>query len=256
MPFRRLFLLVVVLAPIPASVALAQGAPESEQARMDRVFQRLGDQFIADGRADGVSIAVVRNGQPHFYDFGTTTRGKDKPPTADSVYEIGSVSKMFNALILAHAVLEGKINLQDDIRRYLPGDYPNLAWEGTPVRIVDLVTTTSALPDNLPNPFPVGADPDKAPFIAIDAMKRITPNQVYDELKQAQPQARHTDAALQSRAGAHGPHPRESLRRVVPKPGGALYRETAGHADGVRKKPGIPGGRRLQQAPRRHAAHV
>lgn len=185
MPFRKLLLLLLCFAPAAASVAVAQNAPESEQARMDRVFQRLGTRFIADGRADGVSIAVVRNGQPHFYNFGTTTRGKDKPPTEDSVYEIGSVSKVFNALILAHAVLEGKINLQDDIRRYLPGDYPNLEWEGTPVRIVDLVTTTSALPDNLPNPFPVGADPDKAPFIATEAMKRITPNQVYDELKTA-----------------------------------------------------------------------
>lgn len=185
MPLCKLFLLLICFASVSAPVAQAQDAHESEQARMDRVFQRLGTQFITDGRADGMSIAVVRNGQPYFYNFGTTTRGKDSPPTEDSVYEIGSVSKVFNALILAHALLEGKINLQDDIRRYLPGDYPNLAWEGTPVRIVDLVTTTSALPDNLPNPFPVGADPDKAPFIAIEAMKRITPTQVYDELKHA-----------------------------------------------------------------------
>lgn len=185
MPLRKLILLLVCSAPMVTSLAAAQSAPEPEQARMNRVFQRLGNEFIANGRADGVSIAVVKNGQPYFYNFGTTTRGKDNVPTENSVYEIGSISKLFNSLILAHAVLEGKINLQDDIRRYLPGDYPNLEWEGTPVRIVDLVTTTSALPDNLPNPFPVGVDPDRAPFIAIDAMKRMTSNQVYDELKTA-----------------------------------------------------------------------
>ncbi len=185
MPFRKLILLLICSASMAASIAMAQTTAEPEQARMDRVFQRLGTQFVADGRADGVSIAVVKNGQPHFYNFGTTTRGKDSPPTENSVYEIGSVSKVFNALILAHAVIEGKIHLQDDIRRYLPGDYPNLQWEGTPVRIVDLVTTTSALPDNLPNPFPDGVDPDKAPFLATEAMSRITPEQVYAELKTA-----------------------------------------------------------------------
>lgn len=185
MPFRSPILALLLCSALSAAAAEAPKPAEPDQALMDRTFQRLGEQFIADGRTDGMSIAVVKDGKAHFYNFGTTTRGKERPPTEDSVYEIGSVSKLFNSLILAHAVTEGRIDPQDDIRRHLPGDYPNLEWEGTPVRIIDLATTTSALPDNLPNPFPNGADPDKAPFIAAEAMKRITPDQVYDELKTA-----------------------------------------------------------------------
>ncbi len=48
--------------------------------------------------------------------------------------------------MLAQAVIEKKVNLDDDIRKYLPGDYPNLQYKGHPVRLVDLANHTSALP--------------------------------------------------------------------------------------------------------------
>lgn len=184
MPVR----LPLFAALLCAAIALphADASPASPPAtRMDLTFQRLGEAFVKGGHTDGMSIAVVKDGKAYFYNFGTTTRGKDSPPTEHSVYEIGSISKLFNSLLLAHAVLEGRIDPQADIRRYLPGAYPNLEWEGTPVRIIDLADTTSALPDNLPNPFPANTDPDKAPFIANAAMERTTPAQVDEALKDA-----------------------------------------------------------------------
>lgn len=165
-----------------------------------------------------MSIAVVKDGKAHFYNFGSTTREKTQVPTERSVYEIGSISKVFTSLLLAHAVSEGKIGLQDDIRRYLPGDYPNLAYEGTPVRIVDLANTTSALPDNLPNPFPQGKfDPDKAPFAALEAMKAFKPDQVYEELKTAKLSAKPGTTPAHSNLAA------DLLGRILEKVYGEPY---------------------------------
>jgi CubicO group peptidase (beta-lactamase class C family) len=48
--------------------------------------------------------------------------------------------------MLAQAVIEKKVQLTDDIRKYLPGNYPNLQYQGRPVRLVDLANHTSALP--------------------------------------------------------------------------------------------------------------
>lgn len=154
---------------------------------MDRAFQRLGTEFIEAGKADGVSIAVVKGGKAHFYNFGSVSRDKPQAPTEHTVYEIGSITKVFTSLLLAHAVSEGKANLQDDIRLYMPGPYPNLVFQGEPVRLVHLVNTTSALPDNLPNPFPQieKAGPDKVPFLANEAMKRYTDKDMFAELKSA-----------------------------------------------------------------------
>jgi CubicO group peptidase (beta-lactamase class C family) len=50
--------------------------------------------------------------------------------------------------LLAQAVLEKKASLQDDIRKFLPGSYPNLQWNGAPIRLVNLANHTSGLPSS------------------------------------------------------------------------------------------------------------
>lgn len=214
-----LALLACLALPAFAADAPKAAAPASapDPALMDRTFERLGTQFIKDGRTDGLSIVVVKDGKARFYNFGSTTRTKAQPPTERSVYEIGSISKVFASLVLAHAVLEGKIGLQDDIRRYLPRDYPNLTWEGTPVRIVHLVNTTSALPDNLPSPFETGGDPDKAPFIALEKMRSFKPDQLWDELETARLSAKPGTRPAHSNLAA------DLLGRILEKVYGEPY---------------------------------
>ncbi len=85
MPFRSSTLALLLCSALSAAAAEAPKPAEPDQALMDRTFQRLGEQFIADGRTDGMSIAVVKDGKAHFYNFGTTNRGKERPPTEDSV---------------------------------------------------------------------------------------------------------------------------------------------------------------------------
>lgn len=114
-------------------------------------IRRLGQEFVSTDKADALSIVILRGKELDFFNFGSVAQGKSATPTKDNVYEIGSITKLFTSLLLAHAVQEGKIGLQDDVRRYLPGAYPNLMFGTTPIRIVDLADTTSALPDNLPD---------------------------------------------------------------------------------------------------------
>jgi CubicO group peptidase (beta-lactamase class C family) len=59
---------------------------------------------------------------------------------------MGSVAKTYVGTLLAQAVLDKKLKLDDDIRQYLPGQYPNLAYEGHPIRVVDLANHTSGMP--------------------------------------------------------------------------------------------------------------
>ncbi len=83
-------------------------------------------------------------------------------PNNQTIYEIGSVTKTFTSLLLAEAILEHKIKLEDDIRKYLKGNYPNLAYKGRPIRLLHLANLTSGLPNNLPEKMPplktLGAD--------------------------------------------------------------------------------------------------
>jgi CubicO group peptidase (beta-lactamase class C family) len=169
-------------------LALAAPRPDPfDPAAMDAVFQRLGGEFVKNDRTDALSIAVVKRGKIRFYNFGTSSRERPQPPTEHTVYEIGSISKVFGSLMLAHAVLEKKVRLDDDVRAYLPGEYANLTYGGVPVRLIDLVDTTSALPDNLPDFKGQAADagPDEVPFLVRAGLLGYSEAQRFDDLKSA-----------------------------------------------------------------------
>lgn len=116
----------------------------------DTLVRILGETFMKDKQAVGLSIGFYNNGTNYFYNFGTTEKGKALRPTENSIYEIGSITKTFVSLVLANAVLEKRIRLDDDIRKFLNGSYPNLEYRGKPIKVLHLANTTSGIPNWLP----------------------------------------------------------------------------------------------------------
>jgi CubicO group peptidase (beta-lactamase class C family) len=70
--------------------------------------------------------------------------------------------------LLAQAAIEGKVKLDDDVRRYLDGDYPNLEFHAHPIRLYDLVDHRSGLPFFIPD------KPETAPDYAGDTIPWAT----------------------------------------------------------------------------------
>jgi CubicO group peptidase (beta-lactamase class C family) len=108
----------------------------------------------------GLSIGVIKDGKAYTYNYGTMDKGVQRQPAADTLYPVASVTKTFTGTLLATAVLEGKVKFDDDVRKYLDGNYPNLEYQGHPIRLEHLVNHNSGLPFNLPDipgnrpPFP------------------------------------------------------------------------------------------------------
>jgi len=69
----------------------------------------------------------------------------------DTVFEIGSVTKVFTSLALATLVDEGAVKLSDPIQKYLPPDVSAPTKNGKKIRLVHLATHTSGLPRLPPN---------------------------------------------------------------------------------------------------------
>lgn len=196
---RRELLALAALSPLalPRLAKAAAGDP----------VQALVADFVRRGNVEGLSVAVIRNGRTRFYNAGVSARDGHAAVTELSVYEIGSISKTFTGLLLAHAIREGKAAATDDVRRYLPPGYDNLQRDGRPVQLIDLVNTTSALPDNLPDWRKAVADakakPAEFPFIAADLMNASTSASLLTDLRTihlldrpgAQP--RHSNVASQ-----------------------------------------------------------
>jgi len=97
---------------------------------------------IDKGNIDALALAVYSGGELYSGYYGHFDSKTQTLQNDSTLYEIASISKVFLGQLAARAVLEEKIDLDEDIRSYLPGAYPNLEYEGTPVTIRNLVTHT------------------------------------------------------------------------------------------------------------------
>jgi len=117
----------------------------------DRQVDSVARPYIQKLNTVGLSIAVIKNGQVSLYNYGETMRMGGQLPNAETVYEIGSITKTFTAAILASYVNAGKIKLTDPITKYLPDSVAaNPALKD--VTVVSLSNHTSGLP-SLPDNF-------------------------------------------------------------------------------------------------------
>src|SRR5215216_6664576 len=118
-------LFLTLLLCLSCIYGYTQVAPPS----YDSIIQRLGKEFSQDTATAGLSVGILYGDNRWFYNFG---KGY---PDEHSIYEIGSITKTFTGLVLAYAVAEGKVSLTDDVRKYMEGDFPNLAYNGEPIRL-------------------------------------------------------------------------------------------------------------------------
>ncbi|WBY07758.1 serine hydrolase [Sphingomonas sp. 7/4-4] len=172
----------------------------AQQAPVDAVARSAGADYLAAEKGVGLSIGIVRDGKVTSWHFGSIAKG-GPAPTADTAYEIGSISKTITSLLLARAVIAGKASLDDDVRKYLDGSYPKLEFEGEPVRLLHLANMTSALPDNIPDLSALEPDPGRAKHAR--AMTAYTKAQFLEALRGVSPKGKpgadvaHSNAAAQ-----------------------------------------------------------
>jgi len=152
---------------------------------VDTLVKTLGNKLVQQPNGAGLSIGIYYAGQTWLYNFGTVESGAIKPPTENTLYEIGSLTKTFVSLTLAQAVVDKKVKLDDDIRKYLPGSYPNLEYNHQPITLLNLANTTSGLPDVLPTApesLVKNAPADSASFVVENYYNTLTEKDFFEAL--------------------------------------------------------------------------
>lgn len=119
------------------------------QTRIDTVVHQLTIDVMKGSPIMGISIGITFNDKKYFYNYGTIEKGKQQLPTCNTIYEIGSITKTFTGILLAQAVLEKKVCLDDDVRKYLNGNYDNLQYMGHPISLMNLANHSSGLPEDI-----------------------------------------------------------------------------------------------------------
>lgn len=115
------------------------------------ILDNNADNLLKKSKAYSVSIGIVKDGKVYTKHYGELDKGKGNKADNNTYFEIASVTKVMTGYLMAKAVLEKKIHLDDDIRKYLNGSYPNLEYQTIPVRIKDLISFKSAFDRELPD---------------------------------------------------------------------------------------------------------
>ncbi|SEM49737.1 CubicO group peptidase, beta-lactamase class C family [Luteibacter sp. UNCMF331Sha3.1] len=158
---KALVLLVLATASVQAATVPTDNP---RRTALDNAVGSAATAFFADTCRVGLSLAVVDGAatSPHFYDYGSTLRGRRQLATPDTLYELASVTKTFTGMLAAKAVHEGRMALDADFRTYLPGAWPNLQKNGRPITLRTLATHTSGMPRDIPDTDAAMSAPDVA----------------------------------------------------------------------------------------------
>ncbi|MEP7380363.1 MAG: serine hydrolase domain-containing protein [Gemmatimonadota bacterium] len=125
----------LVLSPVPGRAQL----PDSTRTRVDAVFSRW-------DRTDspGCSLGISQDGRPVYErGYGMSDMQHALAITPGSIFHVASISKEFSAYAIALLAAEGRLTLDDDIRRYVP-EVPDY---GPRITIRNLIHHTSGLRD-------------------------------------------------------------------------------------------------------------
>jgi CubicO group peptidase (beta-lactamase class C family) len=120
---------------------------QPDQAIAKYVDSLMNASFKAN--APGGVVLVAKNGVPIFCKaYGLANWELNVPTKPEHVFAIASMTKQFTAVCMLQLVQQGKVSLQDDMRKYLPG----YNTHGRVITIEHLLTHTSGVPNIILRP--------------------------------------------------------------------------------------------------------
>ena len=142
---------------IPLTQTLA-AEPAAVAEIVDRQIKPLMDEYDIPGMA----VAVTVDGEEYFFSYGVASLDAQTPVTEETLFEIGSVSKIFTSMLGTHAEAIGALSLNDH-----PGDYLS-ELAGSPLDQATLLNLATYTAGDLPLQFPdaVGSNAEAPAYFA------------------------------------------------------------------------------------------
>ncbi|HZV36486.1 MAG TPA: serine hydrolase [Verrucomicrobiae bacterium] len=111
----------------------------------EQIKQLLHDRIEIAKQGVGIVVGIVDEKGPRIIAYGKTDKD-GKEVGGDTLFEIGSVTKVFTSLVLADMVEHNELKLDDPISKFLPASVKVPSRNGREITLVDLATHTSGLP--------------------------------------------------------------------------------------------------------------
>jgi len=168
-------IILILLLSTLACLCFADDKSEKQKpAQSIAELQQQLEKLLKDTHTPGVSVAIVhRDGPEWIAGLGESDVARHRATTPDTLFRIGSTSKAFASLSILMLAEQGKVSLDDPVRKLAPEVWFENRWEASdPVRVVNLLEHTTGWDDMHLHEYAVDAPPSLGLREALDSYHR------------------------------------------------------------------------------------
>lgn len=143
---RRHIVWTAMLSAILLTPALAD-----DEARLKAITDAAIKPIMEKNGIPGLAVGISVDGESYIFTYGAMSKSTGQPVTAETLFELGSISKTFTAILATYAEANGHLSLSGRVKDYLPGMKGSAFGD---VTLTHLATHTTGgfplqVPDNL-----------------------------------------------------------------------------------------------------------
>jgi len=129
----------------------------------------------------GIVVGVIAPEGRQIISAGERSSDDSRPPDGDTAFEIGSVTKVFTALLLAEMAEKNEVGLNDPVAKHLPSAFKVPERNGKTISLLDLATHTSGLPF-MPNDAAISNGPSAAKYSTGDLRRFVATSELRTDI--------------------------------------------------------------------------
>lgn len=107
-------------------------------------IEKVMKECVDKGHTQGMVIAVITPDETRFYKYGKMAVDDPAPIDEDSIFETGSITKIFTSLLLEEMVSKEEVSLNDPVEKFFPAKMPE--YKGKKITLEHLSTHTAGFP--------------------------------------------------------------------------------------------------------------
>lgn len=138
--------MALMFLALPMLFAFGQSIPETAMPSDADIHQMLVNRIDVEHQSVGIVVGIIDSKGRRVIAYGALEKGDPRLLNGDTIFEIGSATKVFTSLLLAEMVERGEVALEDPVAKYLPATVKMPSRNGRSITLIDLATHSSGLP--------------------------------------------------------------------------------------------------------------
>lgn len=103
------------------SAILLTPALAADEARLKAITDAAIKPIMEKNGIPGLAVGISVDGESYIFTYGVMSKSTGQPVTAETLFELGSISKTFTATLATYAEVNGHLSLSGRVKDYLPG---------------------------------------------------------------------------------------------------------------------------------------